>query len=149
MGKKLVIKGANFAANAIGEVTPPKLLDLLTPLVVGAQWAVTPINSHPKNPPVRTSTENNARASTTQMINIASWAPYIGTVRLTPKAGYKIAAYFGNNQPDDNLINWAYTASGSTLTVNISAVTYAVVMVASNDDSSLSSTDWDTYVTET
>lgn len=149
MGKKLIIKGANFAPNAIGDVTVPKLTELLTPLVIGVQWYILQIQSHPKNPPSRNDAINNARASTTTLIDISSWAQYIGTVHLTPKAGYKIAAYFGNNNPDDNLINWDYTDSGNTLTVNVSSVTYALIMVASNDNSELTSTDWNTYITET
>ena len=148
MGKRLIIKNANFAENAIGEVTIPKLTDLLTPLVVGAAWYVKRSSTHPREVPVRT-TDNMARASTTDIINISEWAPYIGTVNLTPKEGYKIAVYFGNKGTDDNLFTWGYTNSGETLTVNLSTVSYALVMVASNDNSQLTSTDWDTYVTET
>ena len=77
-----------------------------------------------------------------------SRAPYIGSVSLTPKSGYKIAAYFGNNGAEDNLINWGYTASGETLTVNLSSVTHALIMIGSNDDSTLTSTDWADYVEE-
>lgn len=142
MGKRLIIKDADFSANGI----PLNLTDYLKPLVIGAAW-LSGIGN--KNPPTRT-TNNNARASTEDFVDISAVANLLGEVRLTPKTGYKIAAYFGNKGNQDSAVptGWGYTNSGDTLVVDITNCTYGLIMVASNDNSALTSTDWSTYLTE-
>lgn len=140
MGKRLIVKNADFSENGIYNAL--KLTSYLKPLVVGACWAASG-----RGVPVKQG-KDTKRASTEEIIDITNIAPSLGVINLTAKDGYRFACYFGNNVAGDNLIPWAYTNSGDTLTVDISNCTRAVIMVAANDNSVLVSSDWDTYLTE-
>lgn len=143
MGKKLIVKDADFSANGIRESFLSSI-----PIVLGKAWAGT--TGTKTSPSV--AADNSARASQTDFVNISSIAPIFTQLKLKAKDGYKFAAYFGTsnvqNTPDANIINWGYTTSGNTLTVDISSCSYALIMIASNNNSTLTSTDWNTYIEE-
>lgn len=143
MGKKLIVKGADFSANGIRDSFLSSM-----PLVLGKAWAGT---TGTKMSP-STASDNAARASQTAFVDISSVAAGFTQLKLKAKSGYKFAAYFGNTNvsgvANASIVNWGYTNSGDTLTVDISSCSYAVIMVASNDNSTLTSSDWDTYIEE-
>jgi hypothetical protein len=143
MGKIIIIKGADFSENGMKETFLGKM-----PLVLLKGWGST-LNS--KNSPHIINSDNVARASQEDFVNISSFVRPTN-LKLKAKSGYKFAAYFGNtnvpNTPDANITTWTYINSDEILEVDISSCTYAVIMVASNDDSELTSTDWSTYIEE-
>ncbi len=147
MGKNLIIKGADFSANGFSYQTPSLLAVL--PLTIGVAWRNATLTANPKRSPTLASA-NNARASQTDYVPIGAYG--FGTISLKAKAGYKFAVYFGNtNVPgtaDANIVGWGYTTSDNILTLDITGLQYAIIMVASNDDSVLTSTDWTTYIEE-
>lgn len=129
--------------------TPIRLLSVM-PLVIGESWFTNSSQYGKKVSPTHQETQNNKRASQPYYVDISGYG--FGTITLKAKAGYKFAAYFGNTDvpdtPDANAINWGYTNSGNSLTINLSGVRFAIIMVAANNDATLTSTDWSTYIEE-
>lgn len=152
MGKRLIIKNADFSANGI-LTTPVRLVDLLN-VQVGYAWAAfTGGGTQQHTCPYISSTSNNARAGVTDYVNIANYG--FGNVVITAKSGYKFCCYFGNSTDgtssggtQDNITTWTYVNSGESVSLDISACSKAVIMVAaSNGTDTLTSNDINDYVT--
>lgn len=143
MGKKLVVPGADFSTNGIKGTFLENI-----PLVIGKAWEGTPGTK--TSPSVAADT--NTRASQGAFVDISAIAPNFTNLTLKAKAGYKFACYFGNtnvpNTSDASLVNWGYTNSGNSINLDISSCSYCIIMVAANNNATLTSTDWDTYIEE-
>lgn len=148
MGKNLIVKGADFSQNGFAYQTPA-LLSVL-PLVLGIYYGVSNLSQNPRQSPTLADISNPARGTQPNYVPIGAYG--FGTISLKAKAGYKFAVYFGNAATggvnNANIVDWGYTNSGETLTLDITGLQYAIVMVASNDNSALTSTDWSTYIQE-
>ena len=93
MGKRLIIKNADFSANGILTV-PVKLIDLLQ-VKVGYAWGIFSAGgTTPNRCPYLSSTSNNARAGVEDFVPISNYG--FGTVTITAKTGFKFCVYFGN-----------------------------------------------------
>lgn len=140
MGKRLIIRGADFSANAVGQITEVSLLDSLT-LILGKAWKTMYVDS--KELPQ--SSEYNSKRCATELTDISEIASEVGAVTFTPKSGYKFAVYFGTGG-NDNIVGWNYFTEATSF--DITNCTKAIIMVAATNDAELSSTDWATYLTE-
>lgn len=149
MGKKIIIKGANFSVNGISseDWEPVNLLSLMS-ITVG--YAIGVSNKKPpyyaKNPPMDVE-DNNKRASS-HVVNISRFVRDHTTVTLTPKNGYKFAIYISSADGDANLVDWSYYTSAATFSVV--GMTVCQIMVARvQDGDDLTSNDINDYITET
>ena len=110
MGKSLIIKGADFSAVAIDSLPPVSVSVLgLATWLIGKAWLASG-KGVPGN-----GDNNNARFSTTDFVDISSVTSEASKIIITPKAGYKFAAYFGNGVGGQtNIVNWGYFTEETT-----------------------------------
>lgn len=141
MGKSLIIKGADFSAVAIDTII--SVLSLGTWLI-GKAWQVTGTvgdNTPPKGTPHLVG-DNNARFSTTDFVDISSVTSRASQIKITPKTGYKFAAYFGNGVAGQtNIVDWRYFTEETTFNVD-SSVTQMVIMIAKTDGTDFTNETW-------
>lgn len=145
MGKKLIIKGADFSAVAVDIDSSGSVLAAITQagFAVGNSWT----SQGGKKLPERT-TDNNKRASCSDFVDISDITEEVTSITLTPKQGYAFCAYLGNGQEGQTSITtWTWNTEAVTYNVD-SSVTTIVVMCKAQDDSVLSSNDIKDYLTE-
>lgn len=84
-------------------------------------------------------TESDTRVST-HVTDVTG----VGSITLTPKTGYKFAIYYGTG--GNNGERWTYHESATTF--NFTGCTKIGIMIAPTASAPVTSTDWDTYMTE-